>query len=401
MADILRHRLFLLGAVVGLILGLLIGWVIWPVHYANAYPSDLRAADKVDYILLVSREFQRTGDYEALARRLSTFPKKVLPQVFTMAKKAYAANPQYARDIEQTWAFVRTNSASPMPTPSAATATVGPTGGIKGKILPWLGVLVGLGIILYALRRLYQWVTLMREAPPTPLSREYETDSYPEEGEEGGEGPVEREEPAPVAAEPSPAPATSTSSVGATSPPASEAPTSLSSPTPAHRPPLRVLTEPAAPTIRLVQVFQPVYMLQAQEEEAYDEAFTVRDEADKNIGECGVGEAEQFQDQAGRPTVMEVWLFDKYDTVTRQGFILSPWASKQPDIRRKYEESGRVLVAKPGAVVRLTAKSLYLEGEIKDVAFAQLGNGDEVFSKLALEMKVFKRLGGQGDGRSQ
>ncbi len=409
MQDVLRNRFFVLGLIVGIVLGLIVGWGIWPVRYSNAYPVDLRASDKLDYILLVSREFQRTGDYKALAKRLRTFPKEELPQVFTEAEKAYAQNPEYLTDIQKTWEFIKVNSPEPLPSPAASTAQTeagGESRGLMDRLIPLAGVVAGLLIILYALWRLYQWVMMMREAAPEPLAHEYETETFPEDEAWEEEEPFDEEmegelveggAPVDVAPPPpSPIPAPSeprapTRPVPSPVPPAEK-----------RRPPLRVLSQPTAPAIRLVETLHPVYMLQAQTDEGYDEAFTIYDETRENLGECGMGEAELYQEQPGRPTVMEVWLFDKHDAVTRQGFILSPWAYNQPDIRQKYEESGRIIVAKPGAVLRLTARSLYMEGEIKDVAFAQIGNGDEVFSKLALELKVFKRLDGEdGDGESK
>jgi len=90
---------------------------------------------------------------------------------------------------------------------------------------------------------------------------------------------------------------------------------------------------------------------------------------------------------------MEVWLFDKKDTRTRQAYLLSPWAYDQANIRHKYEEKGKVLKAAPNNVVRLTSHSLYLEAEIKDVTFLDMPDGKQkVINKLIVEMNVHRRL---------
>ncbi|NPA90829.1 MAG: hypothetical protein GXO55_05205 [Chloroflexi bacterium] len=414
MQSILRERLFLFGLVVGLIVGLLIGWVIWPVHYTNAYPADLRHSDKVDYILLISREFQRTGDWEALQRRLSTFPKDTLPDLFVEARKKYAGQTEYTDALDTTWKFIQEHGnlstkteTGPQTQPSApGQPETKKQGGHKWLYI--LGLLLALAVIGLALYRLYQWMNMEKDSYPQPMSRNLETESYPPPEPAPWHSPVSSpvEEEALVVEEEEEEDEEPPFEVEERGEPVSVAPEHRPETIPTDGKPPAVDTSfqpPEAPSLRLVETFYPVFMLEAQQEQAFDVAYTIYetlpDGSEENLGECGLSEAESYQGQVGRPTVMEVWLFDKHDPVSPvQAFILSPRAYAQADIRQKYEAKGKVIQAKPSATIRLRTYALYLEAEIKDVAFAQLGQEDEVFNKLALEMKVYRQISPQKRG---
>ena len=401
MQSVLRQRLFIGGFLVGLLVGLLIGWVIWPVHYINAYPADLRHSDKVDYILLISREFQRTGDWEALQRRLSTFPKKELTDLFVEARKTYAGQPEYTDALDTTWQFINehadlstttTSTTAEQPSaPQEEPSTPPKKGGGVGKWLAYIGLLVGLLVVILALVKVYQWVRMERERMPTPMTRDLETETYPPDREvawaheeppvivqevdeeEEGEAPEEEEEGPAIAVE------------GASVVQVPE------------EPPRRAPADTRVPVERIAS-FPVVFMIEAQQdlEQAFDAAKTIyaslNGAFEENLGECGLSEAESYQNQVGHPTVMEVWLFDKNDPVSPvHAYIFSPWAYNQADIREKYANKGKIILAKPNARILLQTYGLELEAEIKDVAFAQFGQGDEVFKKLGVEMTVFRR----------
>ncbi len=377
MQALMRQRTFWIGLGVGLLVGLFFAWIVWPVQYVNAYPSDLEENARLDYLLLVSREYQRTGDLEALGRRLSTFDKDTLPDLLAKALERYGNNPEYAEALNFTRQIIVLSQEGAPATGPEPPDQAGQGGARLVKVVYILLIILGGALILYAGLRGYTWFqerSIARRTVTAPGEEAMiagDDDVYLEE---------EEEEPA-------------TSVIAPTFVPAEEEEEEEEEPlpetAPSTRPPLRVVE---APALREVTVFRPVYMLQAQGDEGYDDVFTIYDEREENLGECGVGEAETLHDQPGRPTVMEVWLFDKQDTITHQAFILSPWAYEQADIRQRYADQGTVIVARAGNTLRLTARTLYLEAEIKDVAFAQLGEGNEVFSKLALEIKVYQRI---------
>jgi hypothetical protein len=58
------------GIVLGLLVGLLIAWVIWPVEYYNATPSNLRSDFQKNYLLWVADQYNADGDQGQARARL-------------------------------------------------------------------------------------------------------------------------------------------------------------------------------------------------------------------------------------------------------------------------------------------------------------------------------------------
>jgi hypothetical protein len=58
------------GIVLGLLVGLLIAWVIWPVQYYNATPTELRSDFQKNYLLWVAEQYNSDGDREQASARL-------------------------------------------------------------------------------------------------------------------------------------------------------------------------------------------------------------------------------------------------------------------------------------------------------------------------------------------
>lgn len=58
------------GIVLGLLVGLLVAWVIWPVEYYNATPSNLRSDFQENYLLWVADQYNADGDQEQARARL-------------------------------------------------------------------------------------------------------------------------------------------------------------------------------------------------------------------------------------------------------------------------------------------------------------------------------------------
>src|SRR5512135_2596082 len=56
---------------VGLAIGLTIAWVLWPVQFTNADPSDLRQVYKDDYVRMISAAYQVDGNLVKAKQRLS------------------------------------------------------------------------------------------------------------------------------------------------------------------------------------------------------------------------------------------------------------------------------------------------------------------------------------------
>ncbi len=375
MWQLMRQRAFWVGMLFGVAVGLFVGWIVWPVSYTDAYPSELRDEYKLEYLLLVARDYQQTQNIKALERRLKTFDQAELVPLLERALNTYK-HPDEQQALRSVLNTVRRSGSASQGEPRPAEAPAETTSGQRGFSLTRVAsiflLLLGVLILVFVLVKAVGLMraSLPRRVTPQPVEEDWE----PGEVEVVDVMEEEEEDAAPVStAEPVPSP---------TFRPEPVQTAEETSPAPA----------PVAPSLRLVEVISPTFLLQAVGEEGYDESFSIEEDGER-LGECGVGEIESLPGRDGQPIVMEIWLLDKADAKTHQAYILSPWAYRQADIRQKYEDQGSVFVAQHGNTLRLNARSLYLEGEIKDVAFTQAGDGDQVFSKLALEMKVYRRVG--------
>ncbi len=63
--------LSLASVAAGFIIALFITWVIWPVEYTNADPSDLRSSYKEDYVRMISTAYQMDGNLARAKSRLA------------------------------------------------------------------------------------------------------------------------------------------------------------------------------------------------------------------------------------------------------------------------------------------------------------------------------------------
>lgn len=86
----------LISLSLGLAIGLVITWLVWPVSFTNADPSDLQQSSKDDYVAMVSAAYQMDGDLDAARLRLTRLrsgdPASVVGNLIARAK-ATPGNP--------------------------------------------------------------------------------------------------------------------------------------------------------------------------------------------------------------------------------------------------------------------------------------------------------------------
>lgn len=129
----------------------------------------------------------------------------------------------------------------------------------------------------------------------------------------------------------------------------------------------------------------------------YDDSFSIEDENERFLGECGAGISETIG--VGEPqkvTAIEVWLFDKDDfvrTVTK--VFASAHAYNDPALRAKLEPKGDVMLVEPGAVAVMETSSLRLQARIVDITY---GTGplpaNSYFEKMTLELAAWRKVPG-------
>lgn len=126
----------------------------------------------------------------------------------------------------------------------------------------------------------------------------------------------------------------------------------------------------------------------------YDESYTIEDEQERFLGECGALISETIG--AGDPAkaaAIEVWLFDKDDfvrTVTK--VFVSEYAYNDPALRSKLEAKGDLVLAQPGATVLMETSMLRLQARIVDM---QYGAGplppNSYFDKMTIELAAWRK----------
>jgi hypothetical protein len=126
----------------------------------------------------------------------------------------------------------------------------------------------------------------------------------------------------------------------------------------------------------------------------YDESYTIEDEQERFLGECGalISETIGTGDPA-KAAAIEVWLFDKDDfvrTVTK--VFASEYAFNDPAMRSKLEAKGDLVLAQPGAVVTMETNTLRLQARIVDM---QYGTGplppNSYFDKMTIELAAWRK----------
>jgi hypothetical protein len=129
----------------------------------------------------------------------------------------------------------------------------------------------------------------------------------------------------------------------------------------------------------------------------YDDSFSIEDENERFLGECGAGISETIG--VGEPqkaTAVEVWLFDKDDFVrTITKVFVSEHAFNDPALRAKLEPKGDLVLAEPGATVLLETASLRLQARIVELEY---GTGPlpprSYFQKLTVELAAWRKEAG-------
>jgi hypothetical protein len=135
----------------------------------------------------------------------------------------------------------------------------------------------------------------------------------------------------------------------------------------------------------------------------YDDSFSIEDENERFLGECGAGISETIG--VGEPpksTAVEVWLFDKDDFVrTITKVFVSEHAFNDPALRAKLEPKGDLVLAQPGATVLLETASLRLQARIVELEY---GAGPlpprSYFQKITIELAAWRKEAGSAPAAS-
>jgi hypothetical protein len=144
------------------------------------------------------------------------------------------------------------------------------------------------------------------------------------------------------------------------------------------------------PVVRHVSIYNPG--------RAYDDSFSIEDATkdDEFLGECGATISETIG--VGEPekvAAIEIWLFDKEDFVrTLTSVFVSEHAYNDPATRSKLEPKGELIIAKPGAIIKLETSSLLLQARIVELTY---GTGplppNSYFDRMTIEIQAWRNIG--------
>jgi hypothetical protein len=123
-------------------------------------------------------------------------------------------------------------------------------------------------------------------------------------------------------------------------------------------------------------------------EDTYDESFSIETPMGEFLGECGVGISDTLGNgDPDKVTAFEVWLFDKSDIRTVTQVLMSDHAFNDSAFRSKLSAKGDLVLAEPGATLRLETTGLQVDVKVSELVY---GQGDQpaksFFSKLTIEL---------------
>ncbi len=341
--QILKDRAGLavgIAFVIGLIIGwLLLGWVVAPVNWINAAPSELNPIYQVEWVKMASDSLALNLGSEAA---VTTAQERV-----GLLGETTAINDaiQFSEGVDQQRVAQMQQvlqNAGPVPgqDPSDAETVEGePTGVLGGGALRALliacGVIFLFGVIgaagLYILRRRQEGA---------------------EEDDDGSRTPAQAAADATASAE-----ATDFTDVASGAP---------------------------------VAQFMTTYMLG---DDLYDDSFSIDDANGDFLGECGVAIGDTIG--VGDPkkvAAFEVWLFDKNDIRTVTKVLMSEHGFMDEAFKSKLASKGEPVVAHPGETLVLETATLSVTARIVDM---QYGSGplppSSFFQQFTVDLAAWKK----------
>ncbi len=340
--EALRERFeskWVVGAVAivaGIALGLIWGWVIQPVQWVNATPSDLRSDLQVDYVRMAIDSYSVNKDVDLAIDRYGALGTDAAEALSAAGQDPGEVSPTAIQNFRAVIEIFEEEAAvggepGSAPPPETDTGRIG--GGALSYLLPVCGATVVLGVLLFL-------AILLRNRLSGDAEVEYE-----------GESPFDAAEPMAIEG----------MDMGAT-----------------------------VPTSETLATFRTIYTLG---DDLYDDSFSIESAAGDFLGECGVGIGDIIG--VGEPkkvSAYEVWLFDKNDIQTVTKVLMSRYAYNDEATRNRLAAKGDPVLAENGAVLTLETASLQVEARIVDMKY---GEGtlpqESFFERITIELRALPK----------
>jgi hypothetical protein len=338
--------------VAGLLIGwFVLGWLLFPVHWANVNPWEMRPSARATYLDLVAEDYAIHHDRGRLNALLMGWPRDDLAESLPKLITYYQQRGQTARAraVSEMMDALGSEVAAPIHR--------------KGSpIWKWLWILIKVVLltllfvgVLYAIWYLKKRLTGSPKttvSPPATVEREERT-------------PPEAPPTTPQPTEPKPTPVTA-----------------------------------VAPGTGWELVERATLEFHIGEEPDYADSRDLlkRDESRSEtefLGSYGLGPEEWLDEKHDLPCAFAVWLFDKLDQHTRSVFLLSPGVWRDAGLREKLlgkpdAASSEMVKIAPGASFRLETRTMYLQGVVSSVSYSPKADGEAAVSEIRIEVGVYR-----------
>ncbi len=409
----------LVTLLIGILIGLIIGWGVWPVRWTNAYPQDLRAAERNEYLAMVAESYATNPNVELAQARLATWSNTDLAQAMAdLQEIASNTDAKRAEDVQLLSGALNLAALAPAPTvvPAQTTGVTQPTGALaifKRVCAAVLWIALALGAVLLFVYLFRKWRTYQQGVEPSggglrqSTARDIESGrstadivedakaQWPSDRVDVGETPAGWSRSPSYTREPV---ALGDAELEADLPPfmpqREEPPIAAVRPQavePRREPVIeavkRAVPQPASAAAVRLGDFIAVY----QGEDGYDEAFDINDPVDGYLGQCGL----QLNDPVGRARdqaiALQAWLWDSTDPDTRVKVLMSEGGYRDTGLRSEQAGAHEVIPVRPGTEFALETHDLLLRGVVERVTYAEQEPARVAFSELQVKFQAFRK----------
>ncbi len=337
--------------VAGLLVGwFVLGWLLFPVHWTNVNPWEMRPSGRATYLDLVAEDYAIHHDGARLDAMLMGWPRddlaESLPKLITYHQQHGQLG--QARAVSEMMSALGTE-----------VRQTKPKAGLNLWKWLWILIKVLLLTLLFVLVLYAIWY-LKKQLEGRPKPRAVQ------KGEEKTPQPPPSAPPSqPIETVPPPAPVTSVA------------------PQPGWE-----LLEHATLEFHIGE--EPDYSdskdLLVQTESAGETEF---------LGSYGLGPEEWIDDRHDFPYAFSVWIFDKLDQHTRSVFLISPGTWDDDALKAKLgtkpeAASSEMVKIAPGAAFRLETRTLYLRGVVAAAGYSPKAGPEMALSELKVDVEIYR-----------
>ncbi|MHC1770222.1 MAG: hypothetical protein AB9907_00555 [Flexilinea sp.] len=128
-------------------------------------------------------------------------------------------------------------------------------------------------------------------------------------------------------------------------------------------------------------------------DDLFDETFSLDEEDERFLGECGIGIAETINSTDPKAvTAFEIWLFDREDVQTPTYFLLSEFAYSNDQMLLRLKNKGRFDKIVNGSEYILESHSLKMAVKINALEYgSENGEKNSYFNKVLFDVCVWKK----------